>query len=127
MTNYQGARFAASGQAAAPIAAQLRRRGLVLFTSGIGQRSALSVEANRAGLPIAAADRIIDARRDAEAISDQLLNLESYAQQNGNAIGAGFAYPVTMDQVQSWAAEVNVRGFTLAPVSAVLNARAQTR
>jgi polysaccharide deacetylase 2 family uncharacterized protein YibQ len=124
VTNYQGARFAASAQAAAPVVQTLRRRGLVFFTSGIGQRTSLSVEAGRVGLPMASADRIIDARRDAAAISDQLLNLESLAQQGGSAVGAGFAYPVTMDQIETWAGDVSVRGFALAPVSAVLNARA---
>ncbi|MBL8550060.1 MAG: divergent polysaccharide deacetylase family protein [Hyphomonadaceae bacterium] len=127
VTNYQGARFAASAQAAGPVVQQIRRRGLVFFTSGIGQRSALSVEAARAGLQTASADRIVDARREADAISEQLLSLETLARQNGSAIGAGFAYPVTMEQIATWARDLDARGFTLAPVSAVLFARTQAR
>jgi polysaccharide deacetylase 2 family uncharacterized protein YibQ len=127
VTNYQGARFATSAQASAPIAQALRRRGLVFISSGIGQRTALSVEAGRAQLPITAADRIIDARREADAIDDQLLNLEALALQNQSAIGAGFAYPVTMEQVGRWARDVESRGYQLAPASAVLNARAAHR
>lgn len=127
VTNYQGARFATSAQAAQPVVQALRRRGLVFITSGIGQRTALSAEAQRAGLPTAAADRIIDVRREAAAIDDQLLNLEALALQNRNAIGAGFAYPVTMEQVGRWAREVESRGYQLAPASAVLNARAARR
>ncbi len=127
VTNYQGARFATSAQATAPIAQALRRRGLVFISSGIGQRTALSVEATRAQLPITAADRIIDARREADAIDDQLLNLEALALQNQSAIGAGFAYPVTMEQVGRWARDVESRGYQLAPASAVLNARAARR
>lgn len=127
VTNYQGARFAASAQASAPIAQQLRRRGLSFIASGIGQRTALSVEASRAGLPNTAADRIIDARREADAIDEQLLNLEALALQNGSAIGAGFAYPVTMVQVGEWAGDITSRGYALAPASTVLAARAQHR
>jgi len=127
VTNYQGARFATSAQASAPVVQQLRRRGLVFLSSGIGQRTALSVEAQRAGLPNTAADRIIDARREAEAIDDQLLNLEALALQNQSAVGAGFAYPVTMEQVGRWARDVESRGYELAPASAVLNARAARR
>ncbi len=127
VTNYQGARFATSAQASQPIVQALRRRGLVLVSSGIGQRTALSVEAARAGLTNTAADRIIDARREADAIDDQLLNLEALALQNQSAIGAGFAYPVTMQQVGHWAADVGSRGYQLAPVSAVLAARAGRR
>ncbi|HCK84959.1 MAG TPA: hypothetical protein DHW63_10725, partial [Hyphomonadaceae bacterium] len=127
VTNYQGARFATSATAAQPVVQALRRRGLVFVTSGIGQRTALSTEAQRAGLATTAADRIIDTRREADAIDDQLLNLEALALQNQSAIGAGFAYPVTMEQVGRWARDVNERGYQLAPASAVLNARAARR
>jgi len=127
VTNYQGARFATSAQASAPVVQALRRRGLVFVSSGIGQRTALSVEAQRANLPNTAADRIIDARREADAIDDQLLNLEALALQNGSAIGAGFAYPVTIEQVGRWAQDVESRGYQLAPASAVLTARATRR
>jgi len=127
VTNYQGARFATSASASQPVVQSLRRRGLVFISAGIGQRSAFSLEAQRAGLPSTAADRIIDARREAEAIDEQLLNLEALALQNQSAIGAGFAYPVTMEQVNHWARDVQTRGYTLAPASAVLNARATRR
>lgn len=127
VTNYQGARFATSAQASAPVVQALRQRGLVFISSGIGQRTALSVEAQRAGLPILAADRIIDVRREADAIDDQLLNLEALALQNHSAIGAGFAYPVTIEQVGRWASDIGARGYQLAPASAVLNARATRR
>lgn len=127
VTNYQGARFATSAQASQPVVQALRRRGLVFISSGIGQRTALSVEAQRANLPNTAADRIIDARREADAIDDQLLNLEALALQNQSAIGAGFAYPVTMEQVGRWARDIESRGYQLAPASAVLNARAARR
>jgi polysaccharide deacetylase 2 family uncharacterized protein YibQ len=127
VTNYQGARFATSAQASTPVVQALRRRGLVFISSGIGQRTALSAEAQRAGLPSMAADRIIDVRREADAIDDQLLNLEALALQNQSAIGAGFAYPVTIEQVGRWANDVASRGYQLAPASAVLNARAARR
>jgi hypothetical protein len=127
VTNYQGARFATSAQASAPVVQALRQRGLSFISSGIGQRTALSIEAQRANLPNTAADRIIDARREADAIDDQLLNLEALALQNQSALGAGFAYPVTMEQVGRWARDVETRGYQLAPASAVLNARAARR
>lgn len=127
VTNYQGARFATSQTAAQPVVQALKRRGLVFVTTGIGQRTALSMEAQRAGLATTAADRIIDTRREADAIDDQLLNLEALALQNQSAIGAGFAYPVTMEQVGRWTRDVNERGYQLAPASAVLNARAARR
>ncbi|MGH6950803.1 MAG: divergent polysaccharide deacetylase family protein [Vitreimonas sp.] len=127
VTNDQGSRFASSAEASAPVAQALRRRGLAFVSSGIGEHNALSVEARRAGLPNTAADGIIDARREASAIGDQLLNLEALALQNRSAIGAAFAYPVTMEQVGRWARDIGTRGYQLAPASAVLNARAARR
>ncbi|MES1199158.1 MAG: divergent polysaccharide deacetylase family protein [Pseudomonadota bacterium] len=124
VTNYQGARFATSTQASQPVVQALKRRGLVFISSGLGQRTALSTEATRAGLANTAADRIIDSRREADAIDEQLLNLEALALQNRSAIGAGFAYPVTMEQVGRWARDIGTRGYQLAPASAVLRARA---
>lgn len=127
VTNYQGSRFATSAEASAPVVQALRRRGLAFVSSGIGEHNAFSIEAQRADLPNTAADNIIDARREASAIDDELLNLEALALQNQSAIGAGLAYPVTMEQVGRWARDIHTRGYQLAPASAVLNARAARR
>jgi hypothetical protein len=127
VTNYQGGRFAASGQASAPVAQALKSRGLVFLGNAIGPRTAFGVEAGRAGLPFSSADRIIDVQRDANAIDEQLLNLEALALQNGNALGSGFAFPVTIDQIEEWAENLSMRGYVLAPASAVMESRATTR
>jgi hypothetical protein len=125
--NYQGAKFAASGPASQPIVKALKERGLGLVGSGVGPRSGLGAEALKASLPFAAADRIVDVRREAEAIDDQLLNLEALALQNGHALGTGFAYPVTIEQIAFWTKGLHERGYVLAPASAVVEARAQKK
>jgi len=127
VSNYQGAKFAMSSAASAPIVKALKDRGLSFVSNGIGQRAALSTEATRVGLQFTAADRVLDAQRDADAISDQLLNLETVATQTGSALGAGFAFPVTVDQIKTWAQSLNDRGIVLAPASAILDARTQRR
>jgi polysaccharide deacetylase 2 family uncharacterized protein YibQ len=127
VSNYQGAKFAMSSTASAPIAKALKDRGLVFVSNGIGQRAPLGAEAARAGLPFVAADRVLDTQRDADSIDDQLQNLESVAQQSGAALGAGFAFPVTVDQVKTWADGLATRGIQLAPASAILDARRQGR
>ena len=127
VTNYQGARFAASGQASAPVAQALKQRGLVFVGNALGPRTAFGVEASRAGLPFTSADRIIDAQRDAEKIDEQLLNLEALALQNGSALGSGFAFPVTIDQIDDWARNLSMRGYVLAPASAVMESRTARR
>lgn len=127
VTNYQGARFASSGQASAPVAQALKQRGLVFVGNALGPRTAFGVEAGRAGLPFTSADRIIDTQRDAEKIDEQLLNLEALALQNGSALGSGFAFPVTIGQVGDWAQNLSMRGYVLAPASAVMESRTARR
>jgi hypothetical protein len=127
VTNYQGARFAASGQAAAPVAQALKQRGLVFMGNALGPRTALGVESARAGLPFVSVDRIVDAQREADKIDEQLLNLEALALQNGTALGSGFAFPVTIDQIEAWAENLGERGYVLAPASAVMETRTARR
>ncbi len=123
VTNYQGGRFVASGQASAPVTQALKTRGLVFVGNAIGARTAFGVEAGRAGLAFSSADRIIDVQRDANAIDEQLLNLEALALQNGSALGSGFAFPVTIDQIEEWAENLSMRGYVLAPASSVMESR----
>lgn len=123
VTNYQGGRFASSQQASIPITQALKSRGLVFAGNAIGPRTAFGVEAGRAGLPFTPADRIIDVQRDANAIDEQLLNLEALALQNGSALGSGFAFPVTIDQIEEWAENLSMRGYVLAPASNVMESR----
>ncbi len=125
--NYQGGKFAASAQASAPVIKAMKSRGLALIGAGVSGRSALGLEASRAGMIFTSVDRAVDARQDAESIDEQLLMLEALALQNGSALGAGFAYPVTIEQIEFWAASLSQRGYQLVPASAVLEARAGGR
>ena len=45
--------------------------------------------------------------------------LEAGALQRGQALGAGFAYPVTLEKVAQWSQGLAQRGFQLAPASAL--------
>lgn len=125
--NYQGGKFAASQTASAPVIKALKDRGLGMVGNGVGPRSALGAEAAKQGLPFTPADRVLDVRRDADSIDDQLLNLEALALQNGSALGAGFAYPVTIDQIKFWAEGLAERGYQLAPASAVMDQRTKAK
>ena len=47
------------------------------------------------------------------------LALEAGALQRGQALGSGFAYPVTLEKVAQWSRGLSDRGFQLAPASAM--------
>jgi len=116
LTNYLGGRFLASDAAVGVLTTALRQRGLAFIDDG-------SAAGRGGGAQRASAERIIDANLDSGSISHELAALEDSARQHGRALGSGFAYPVTLLQVQQWAAGLNGRGLVLAPASAMMNAR----
>jgi polysaccharide deacetylase 2 family uncharacterized protein YibQ len=113
LTNYLGSRFLGSASAYQAFANAAAGRGMGFLDDGSGARLTAG------GLPRASAERVIDDQLSQAAIDQQLLALESGAMQRGQALGAGFAYPVTLDKVARWAGSLNDRGFQLAPASAL--------
>ena len=112
LTNYLGGRFIANDGAMNTFTAALKTRGLAFIDDG---------QAARRGGPIprATADRIVDDELSAAAIDTQLKGLESAAAARSQALGSGFAYPVTISQVREWAGGLSARGVQLAPASAL--------
>jgi polysaccharide deacetylase 2 family uncharacterized protein YibQ len=112
LTNYLGSRFVTSDTAMTTFTLALKSRGLAFIDDG---------QASLRGGPIprASADRIIDDELAAGSIDGQLKMLEAGAAGRGQALGSGFAYPVTINQVRLWAAGLSGRGLQLAPASAM--------
>ncbi len=118
VTNYQGAKFATDAKAAEPVMAALEERGLAFVHDGGAARSALPEAANKSKVGFAVANRIVDTEPSADAIDRELLQLEALAIQNGHALGVGYAYPVTIEQLRIWAIGLKAKGYQLAPASA---------
>jgi len=113
LTNYLGSRFLTSPGAYRAFANAAAGRGLGFIDDGSGAKLSGGL------LPRASAERVIDDQLSQSAIDQQLLALESGAMQRGQALGAGFAYPITLDKVAKWATSLGDRGFQLAPASAM--------
>lgn len=116
LTNYLGSRFLTTDPAYAAFASSLKARGLAFVDDGTAARRG-------GGMPRATAERVIDDKLSGAAIDQQLLALEAGALQRGQALGSGFAYPVTLEKVVLWANEVETRGYQLAPASALTKVR----
>jgi len=112
LTNYLGSRFLASDPAMAGFTGALRSRGLAFVDDGQAARKG-------GGLPRASADRVVDEQLSESAIAQQLTALEVSAGQHGQALGSGFAYPLTLTQAARWTEALEQRGFQLAPASAL--------
>lgn len=115
--NYQGAKFATDADAVQPIMADLSAKGLAFFEDGSLVRSTFSDSARQAGLPFGKATAWIDARPEADEISQQLILLESTARENGAALGTAMPFPVTFDILQEWLPTLEEKGILLAPAS----------
>ena len=113
VTNYLGSRFLASDGAYQAFAGGLKGRGLAFVDDGSAARR------NGKGLVRASAERVVDDQLNSTAIDQQLVALEAGALQRGQAMGSGFAYPVTVEKVAGWSRELTDRGFQLTPVSAL--------
>ena len=112
LTNYLGSRFMNTPGAMNGFNGALRARGLAFIDDG---------SAGRAAGPLrASADRVVDDELSAESINRQLTMLEAAARARGQALGSGFAYPVTVDEAARWAQGLSDRGFQLAPASALV-------
>ena len=117
VANYLGGRFLTSDAAMGVFGAALHQRGLGFIDDG-------SAGGRGGAEPRASAERVIDQDLDSSTIDQQLQALESSAQQHGKALASGFAYPVTLQEVQKWAAALQSHGVVLAPASALMSRRA---
>jgi polysaccharide deacetylase 2 family uncharacterized protein YibQ len=112
VTNYLGSKFVNSPVAMNVFENELKQRGLAFIDDGSAARVG-------GGLPRASADRIVDDQLDGGAIEAQLGALETQATRNGQALGSGFAYPITLQEASRWAAGLGSRGIQLVPASAL--------
>ena len=116
LTNYLGSRFLADQKSYDAFMGAVRGRGLGFIDDGTATQSG-------GGAPRASAERLIDDELTQGAIDQELLRLEANALQHGQALGSGFAYPVTLEKVAQWAQGVEQRGYQLAPASALATTR----
>ncbi len=118
VSNYLGSKFVHDQQAFQPVLTSLQQRGLLYLDDGTSQRTVLTRTAREVGLVWSLSDRELN-YVSAAAVELDLDDLEARARRNGLAIGTGFSFPVTIEQVAKWAATLKDRGIVLAPITAV--------
>jgi len=117
---FGGDRFLADAAGLEPVVEMLGLRGLVLLLpapAGPG----LAALAARHGLSLLVADRQLAAGEP--ELARQLAELERIALVEGEAVALARASPTTIARLAAWAAGLPARGFTLVPLSAVLDRR----
>ena len=114
MSNYQGSAFLRDKAGVELFTGTLKTRGLAFIDDG--QAKGVNGAWGRAS-----AEVIIDNQITQKAITGQLTALEAMARSRGQALGTGFAYPVTVAVAMKWTQGLSQKGFQLAPASAVMH------
>lgn len=115
--NYQGGKFATAPGAIDPVLTALNEKGLAFFEDGSLIRSQFSASARKSGIAFGKATSWVDARPEADEISQQLMVLESTARERGAALGTAMPFPVSVDLLQEWLPTLEEKGIALAPAS----------
>lgn len=120
LINHMGARFTASTTDFGPVMEELGARGLGYIDDGSSNRSVAPQLAAANAVEFGRADLALDPSPARQPILDQLKLLEDKATQKGSAIGVISALPVSVQTLAEWAKTAEDRGFTLVPISALM-------
>jgi polysaccharide deacetylase 2 family uncharacterized protein YibQ len=118
IVNFLGGRLTADDAALSPILRVIAGRGLLVVDDGSSSRSLLASSAARAQIPALKVDRVVDTVPRADAIDKELAALEARARDQGIAIAAASALPVSIERIARWVQSLEAKGIVIVPVSA---------
>jgi polysaccharide deacetylase 2 family uncharacterized protein YibQ len=119
LINSQGSKIGDDDAAMKPVLKAVSDRGLAFIDDGSLDAGHMQQLSGETGLRYVRADSAIDAKLSAEDISSEFMELESQALEHGAALGAGYAFPITIEMVKTWTAGLEQKGIVLAPASAL--------
>lgn len=123
LINYQGAKLGDDEGAMKPVLQAMAERGLAFVDDGSLDSGRMDRLTGETRLRYVRANAVIDAKLSADEISSAFMDLESQALEQGAAMGAGYAFPITIEMAKTWAAGLEQKGILLAPVSALAATR----
>lgn len=102
-----------------PVIASIYNRGLGFIDSSPDPAAVPQSMAIGMNAPYGFVDSWVDRTPAREAITAELESLEKTAKERGYAIGIIRPYPVSYQQVQDWAKQLESKGIALVPLSAL--------
>lgn len=124
LMNYMGGKVLSTPQALQPVFDEMSRRGLLFLEDGSTPRSVAGDVGARTNLPVLRADRAMDPTGNSRPIATLLQEAEAIAQRQGRAIITVPALSANIEALINWEADLARRNIVVAPLSAVLGARA---
>ncbi len=123
VNNHMGSRYTERSDKLAPLMRRLKTRGLLFVDSVTSHRSVAGDVARRHGVPTTRRDVFIDHVIERRSIEAQLRRVERLARRNGLAIALGHPHKETLRALEAWLPTLRRKGFSIAPVSAVVARR----
>lgn len=123
--SYQGAKFADDPAATGAVLETLGERGVAFLTDGSLPETAFVDVAGQTNVRFARADAPVDATVSADEINAEFMELETAALKQGASMGAGYAFPLTIELAKEWTAGLEAKGILLAPASALAETQIQ--
>jgi polysaccharide deacetylase 2 family uncharacterized protein YibQ len=120
ITNYMGSLFTTEREPMQPVIDELKARGLMFFDSWPSRTSVVPALARQEGLAYASSIGFVDITPSTTAIRGRLEEVEKIARDTGYAAAIGLAFPLTIEVLAAWSRDLESRGFSLVPVSAMV-------
>ncbi len=120
INNHMGSKFTADPQGMTVVMEELKRRGLLFLDSRTTSKTVGASLAARMGIPYAERNIFLDNVNDVKAVDARLSDLEKLAQRRGYAIAIGHPRKATLEALSRWLPDLDRRGFTLVPLTAVV-------
>lgn len=114
-----GSRFRASESHLRPVLEALKGRGLMFVDGGAAKGNLAPKIATEIGLPRAMNNLQLDTVPSRAAIDQRLAELEGIVRKQAVAVAIAAPYPATLERLAAWAATLEAKNLTLAPISAL--------
>ncbi|MGI9493541.1 MAG: divergent polysaccharide deacetylase family protein [Geminicoccaceae bacterium] len=124
VNNHMGSRLTTDRGRMDLVMRELRKRDVLFLDSKTSSRSIAGEMASRNGVPNTTRDVFLDHVIDIDKIRSQMAQIERFARRTGSAVAIGHPHTATIKALKEWLPKLEERGFTLAPLSAVIARRA---
>ena len=119
VVSVMGSKFRASESHVRPVLEALKGRGLMFVDGGAAKGNLAPKIATEIGLPRAVNNIDLVNVSSRTAIDQRLTELEGIVRQQAVAVAIAAPFPATLERLAAWAATLEAKKLTLAPISAL--------
>ena len=123
LNNHMGSVATLSAPLMDIVAAEAKRREMLVLDSVTIPHSRVASQAALIGVPSTSRDIFIDWTPPPSVILNQLALIEATAIRHGNVIAIGHPWPHTLDALEAWVPTLARKGFAMWPLSATVALR----